>query len=46
MIGAGAKIVGNIRVGSNSRIGANAVVVSDVPANSVVVASEGNVLIK
>lgn len=46
LIGAGAKIVGNIRVGSNSRIGANAVVVSDVPANSVVVAPEGNVLIK
>ena len=46
MIGAGAKIIGNIRIGSNSRIGANAVVISDVPANSVVVAPEGNVLEK
>lgn len=46
LIGAGAKIIGNIRIGSNSRIGANAVVISDVPANSVVVAPEGNVLEK
>lgn len=30
-IGAGAKIIGSIRVGSNVRIGANAVVVKDVP---------------
>jgi len=37
VIGAGAKVLGNITVGSDSRIGANAVVVSDVPACSVVV---------
>ncbi len=30
-IGAGAKIVGAVRIGSNVRIGANAVVVKDVP---------------
>lgn len=32
-IGAGAKIIGGIRVGSNVKIGANAVVVKDVPDN-------------
>ena len=36
-IGAGAKIIGNIRIGDNVRIGANAVVVSDVPSNCTVV---------
>lgn len=36
-IGAGAKIIGNVRVGRNARIGANCVVVKDVPANSVTV---------
>ena len=30
-IGAGAKIIGGIRIGDNTRIGANAVVVDDVP---------------
>jgi serine O-acetyltransferase len=30
-IGAGAKILGSIRIGSNVRVGANAVVVKDVP---------------
>lgn len=33
-IGAGAKIIGKVVVGENSRIGANAIVVKDVPANS------------
>ncbi len=36
-IGCGAKIIGNVRVGNNARIGANAIVVKDVPANSVTV---------
>jgi len=40
-IGAGAKILGDITVGSDSRIGANAVVVKDVPPNSVVVGIPG-----
>jgi len=31
-IGAGAKIIGNVKVGDGARIGANAVVVEDVPA--------------
>ncbi len=32
-IGAGAKVLGAIRIGDNARIGANAVVLEDVPAN-------------
>ena len=35
-IGAGAKIIGNVHVGDRCRIGANAVVVRDVPADTVV----------
>jgi serine O-acetyltransferase len=45
-IGAGAKIVGNIKVGDNVRIGANAVVYKDVPDNSIVVSGEMRVIQK
>jgi serine O-acetyltransferase len=41
VIGAGAKVLGNISVGNDSRIGANAVVVKPVPANSIVVGVPG-----
>ena len=41
LIGAGAKIIGGIHIGSGARIGVNAVVVHDVPKNGVVVAPEG-----
>lgn len=37
IIGAGAKIIGNVHIGINAVIGANAVVVTDVPANYVAV---------
>lgn len=33
--GAGAKIIGNVKIGNNCRIGAGAVVYSDMPDNSV-----------
>lgn len=33
MIGAGASILGNVKIGNNVRIGANAVVLNDVPDN-------------
>jgi serine O-acetyltransferase len=36
-VGAGAKIVGAVRLGTGARVGANAVVVKDVPAFSTVV---------
>ena len=38
LIGAGAKVLGPITVGSNSRIGANAVVMKDVPEGATIVA--------
>lgn len=37
IIGAGAKVIGNIRVGSGTRIGANAVITNNIPSNSTVV---------
>ena len=36
-IGAGAKVLGSIRIGDDVAIGANAVVITDVPANSIAV---------
>lgn len=44
VIGAGAKILGAIEVGADSRIGANAVVVKSVPSNSVVVGVPGQIV--
>ena len=43
-IGAGAKILGPIIIGDDCRIGANAVVVTSVPANSVVVGIPGRII--
>jgi serine O-acetyltransferase len=43
VIGTGAKVLGNITIGDNSYIGANAVVIKDVPANSTVVGVPGRV---
>ena len=40
----GAKIIGNITIGDNVEIGANAVVVQDVPDNSLVLAEKANIL--
>jgi serine O-acetyltransferase len=44
VIGAGAKVLGNIIIGAHSRIGANAVVVKSVPPDSVVVGVPGQVV--
>lgn len=46
VVGAGAKILGAIEVGECSRIGANAVVVKDVPANAVVVGVPGQIVLR
>lgn len=43
-IGAGAKIIGPIRLGHGSRVGANAVVVHDVPAGATVVGIPAKVI--
>ncbi|OBG22729.1 serine O-acetyltransferase [Mycobacterium sp. 852002-51057_SCH5723018] len=43
-IGAGAKVLGAIKIGDDSRIGANAVVVKPVPPSSVVVGVPGQVI--
>jgi serine O-acetyltransferase len=44
VIGAGAKVLGAIKVGDDSRIGANAVVVKEVPSSSVVVGVPGQAI--
>ncbi len=36
-IGTGAKVIGDLRIGAGARIGANAVVVADVPAGMTVI---------
>lgn len=43
VIGAGAKVLGNIIIGDNSYIGSNAVVIKDVPQNSTVVGVPGRI---
>ena len=43
-IGAGAKVLGPIKIGDDSRIGANAVVVKEVPSGAVVVGVPGQVV--
>lgn len=43
IIGCGAKILGNIIIGENSKVGANSVVIKDVPANSTVVGIPGKI---
>ena len=42
MIGSGAKLLGPIEVGHRSKIGANSVVIHDVPPNSTVVGNPGH----
>ena len=46
VIGAGAKILGPITIGSGARIGCNAVVVKDVPVGATVVGVPGHIVIK
>ena len=46
VIGAGAKVLGAITIGNNSRIGANAVVIKSTPPDSVVVGVPGQVVIR
>lgn len=46
VIGTGAKLLGPIKIGDNVKIGANSVVVGDVPPNSVVVGVPGKIVSK
>ena len=46
VIGAGARILGNIIVGENSRVGAGSVVLRDVPPNSTIVGVPGHVVLR
>ena len=43
-IGAGAKIIGSLHIGAHARIGANAVVIDDVPSNATAVGIPARVL--
>lgn len=45
-IGAGAKILGNITVGENCRVGAGSVVLHNVPDNSTIVGVPGHVVLR
>jgi serine O-acetyltransferase len=45
-IGAGAKVLGSIRIGNNVRIGANAVVLTDVPDGATAVGVPARILLK
>lgn len=46
ILGAGSKILGNITVGQNARIGANSVVLNNVPANSTAAGIPARVITK
>lgn len=45
-IGCGAKIIGNVHIGDNVRIGANCVVATDIPANCSVVMNKPRIIQK
>jgi serine O-acetyltransferase len=46
VIGAGAKVLGDITIGAHSRIGANAVVVKPSPPNSVIIGVPGQIVVR
>ena len=46
VIGSGAKVLGNITIGANSKVGANSVVVCDVPDNSTAVGVPARIIKK
>ena len=45
LVGAGAKILGPITIGSDARVGANSVVVQDVPEGGTVVGIPGRIVV-
>lgn len=45
-IGAGAKIIGKIKIGNNVNIGAGCIVVTDIPDNVTVVMNKPRIILK
>jgi serine O-acetyltransferase len=45
-IGAGAKVLGSINIGDNVRIGANAVVLTDIPEGATAVGVPARIILK
>ncbi|MGH9726699.1 MAG: serine O-acetyltransferase, partial [Candidatus Acidiferrales bacterium] len=45
-IGAGAKVLGSIKIGNNVRIGANAVVLQDIPDGATAVGVPARIILK
>ena len=46
VVGAGAKVLGPIEIGENGRVGSNAVVTKDVPADATAVGIPGRIIVK
>jgi serine O-acetyltransferase len=46
VIGSGAKVLGPVIIGDNTKIGANSVVVNEIPPNSIVVGIPGKVVFR
>lgn len=46
LIGAGAKILSGVKIGNNARIGANCVVIEDIPDNATCVLQKPRIIIK
>lgn len=46
VIGAGARVLGNVHVGDNSRVGAGSVVLRNVPDNSTIVGVPGHIVLR
>lgn len=44
VVGAGAKVIGAVEIGENSRVGAGSVVVTNVPANATIVGVPGHIV--
>jgi serine O-acetyltransferase len=44
VVGSGAKVLGNIRIGNNVRVGAGSVIIRSVPDNSTVVGVPGRIV--
>ena len=46
MLGAGSKILNGVTIGDNAKVGANCVVVQDIPADATCVLPKSRIIIK